>query len=88
MHCPPSAAGSLPAEWAHLTRLTKVWLYKLPRISGTIPEAYSALANLVEFTASRCGLTGPLPSTWWGAMQYLRMVDMSGNKLQGKYLVF
>ncbi|KAK1397721.1 Polygalacturonase-inhibiting protein [Heracleum sosnowskyi] len=74
--------GQIPPQVGDLPYLETLWFRKLPKLTGEIPTAISALTNLKSVRLSSTNLTGPLP-LFFPQLTNLTYLDLSFNKLHG-----
>jgi Leucine-rich repeat (LRR) protein len=74
--------GELPAEWASLANLEKVYLDR-NELSGQLPKEWASLANLKYVNLQNNLLTGALPKEW-ASLANLEALLLSRNKLSGE----
>jgi hypothetical protein len=74
-------AGELPVEWAALSNL-RILNAGANKLQGSLPAAYSSLANLQELLLFENRFSGPLPVEW-SALTQLQEFNVYDNALSG-----
>uniref|UniRef100_J3M365 Leucine-rich repeat-containing N-terminal plant-type domain-containing protein n=1 Tax=Oryza brachyantha TaxID=4533 RepID=J3M365_ORYBR len=79
-----NVTGAIPAEAiAGLTSLRGLMFFKVPGVTGPIPEALANIPGLTDLTISRTGVSGPVPSFIGDKLTALQSLVLSFNSLTG-----
>ncbi|WVZ83701.1 hypothetical protein U9M48_030822 [Paspalum notatum var. saurae] len=75
--------GAVPGDAiAGLTHLQELLFFKVPGVSGPIPDSLAKLSGLTSLTISRTGVSGAIPS-FVGSFTKLQELRLSFNSLTG-----
>ncbi|KAK7344710.1 hypothetical protein VNO77_14661 [Canavalia gladiata] len=74
--------AQFPPSIANLPYLESMFLYRLPNLTGPIPETISKLTKLQSIQISLTGLSGPLPN-FRPTLKTLIILDLSSNSITG-----
>ncbi|KAJ1260260.1 hypothetical protein BS78_10G218200 [Paspalum vaginatum] len=76
--------GPVPGDAiASLTHLQGLTFFKVPGVSGPIPDSLAKLSGLTSLTISRTGVSGAIPSFIGSSFTKLQELDLSFNALTG-----
>jgi hypothetical protein len=76
-------AGTIPDTWTRFPALQELAVYKMDRLTGTLPAAFSRLRQLQKLQMQDCGFTGTLPAAW-SALTKLEHLYLTNNRLNGE----
>jgi RHS repeat-associated protein len=76
--------GALPSSLGELARLKTFYAYS-NQLSGRIPASFRQLTSMETFYIYSNRLEGPLDQDLFASWTNIKLVDLSGNQLQGEF---